>query len=190
MGRHRVEVRGPHGSGGAMGRRQDVGAARRGLEYFPRVAQLDEVRRDEAGRLGLLAGRGRNVHEPLRQGAELAHDAARPMAASGPVAGRARSKHASCSRRTASCTRSSAITKVRLTRDAPWEISETLMSCTVLKMRGAIPGVVRNPSPTTHTIARCGSTPTSPSARSPLTMAGRARADPRVDGSLPTRRGT
>src|SRR6266480_3603061 len=184
MGRHRVEVRGQHDSRGAIGRRQDVGAARRGLEYFHRVAQLDEARRDEAGRLGLLAGRGRNVHEPLRQGDELAHDAARPMAASGPVAGCACSKHASCSRRTASCTRSSAITKVRLTRDAPWEISETLMSCTVLKMRAAIPGVVRNPSPTTHTIARCGSTLTSPSARSSLTMAGSARASSSVSETL------
>src|SRR5439155_3153910 len=101
-------------------------------------ATLTEYNHDKAAQLTLLAGRGRNVHAPLRQGDELAHDAARPMAASGPVAGRACSKHASCSRRTASCTRSSAITKVRLTRDAPWEISETLMSCTVLKMRAAI----------------------------------------------------
>src|SRR2546430_13903568 len=131
-----------------------------------------------------ISRHGRNVHEAMRQGDEVAHDAARPMAASPPVDARSRSKHASCSRRTASYTRSSATTKVKLTRDAPWEISETLMSWIVVKMRAAIPGVVRNPSPTTHTIARCGSTLTSPSARSSLTMAGNARASSKVSETL------
>src|SRR5438309_7357282 len=179
-------MRGQHDSRRAIGRRQHVGSTRRGLEHLDYVTQVGEVRRDEARCLGLLARQGRNVHEPVRQGDERAHDAARPRAASAsaPSDARSRSKHASCSRRTASYTRSSATTKVKLTREAPWEISDTLMSWTVVKMRAAIPGVVRNPSPTTHTIARCGSMLTSPSARSSLTMAGSARASSRVSDTL------
>src|SRR5207253_6849471 len=83
---------------------------------------------------------------------------------------RAGSKNAWCSRHTASRTRASSTTNVRLTRDAPWEMSETLMSPTVANTRAAIPGVVRRPSPTTHTIARSGSSVTVPSLRRSATM--------------------
>src|ERR1044072_4265680 len=41
---------------------------------------------------------------------------------------RAGSKNAWCSRHTTSPTRASSTTKVRWTREAPWEMSETLMS--------------------------------------------------------------
>src|SRR6267378_2867980 len=126
-------MRGQYHSRRAIGRRQHVRPTRRGLEHLDYVTQVGQVRRDEARCLGLLARQGRNVHEPVRQGDERAHDAARPMAASAPSDARSRSKHASCNRRTASCTRSSATTKVKLTREAPWEISDTLMSWTVVK---------------------------------------------------------
>src|ERR1043165_10249542 len=48
-------------------------------------------------------------------------------------------KNASCSRCTASATRVSSIAKVKLTLEAPCEMSVTLMSLIVLKTRAAMP---------------------------------------------------
>src|SRR6266702_1040239 len=182
MGRHGVEVGGQHDSGRAVGCGQDVRPARRRLEHFYLVAEVREVPRHEARGRGLLTRHGRDVHEPMRQCHRISHHAAPPVATSAPTG--ARSNSASCSRCTASRTRPSSTTNVRLTRDAPCEISDTLMSRTVAKTRAAIPGVVRSPSPTTQTIARCGSTLTSPSERSSLTIAGSDRACSRVSETL------
>src|SRR5437867_7561069 len=184
MGRHSVEVGGQHHAGRAVGRGQDVRPARRGLEHLHLVAEVREVPRHEARGLSLLTRHRRDVHEPMRQRDRVSQHAAPPVATSAATGTGSRSKNAACSCCTASRTRSSSITNVKLTRDAPWEISDTLMSWMVLKMRAATPGVVRSPSPTTHTIARSGSTLTSPRDLSSLTIAGSARACSRVSETL------
>src|SRR2546430_6478877 len=97
---------------------------------------------------------------------------------------RAGSKNAWCSRHTTSRTRASSTTKVRLTREAPWEMSETLMSPTVVNTRAATPGVARRPSPTTHTIARSGSSDTVLSPCRSATMASRDPASSTVSDTL------
>ena len=58
-------------------------------------------------------------------------------------------------------------------REAPSEISDTLMSRMVAKIRAAIPGVPRIPSPTIQMMARPVSTAGSPSAARSRRMAGR-----------------
>src|SRR5207249_12154024 len=131
-----------------------------GIEQVHAIAQVREVGPHEPGDLGLLARYRWDVHQVTRQRDEVGHGASSPAAAASSRSTASRSNRASCSRRTASRTRASSTTKVRLTREAPCEMSETLMSDTVANTRAAIPGVVRRPSPTTQKMARPDSTDT------------------------------
>src|SRR2546428_2390568 len=72
----------------------------------------------------------------------------------------------------------------RLTREAPCEMSDTLMSETVANTRAAIPGVVRRPSPTTQTMARPDSTDTVPNGRNSATISGSDSTSSTVSDTL------
>src|SRR5207249_5163658 len=128
-----------------------------GIEQLHAIAQVREVGCHEPRDLTLCPRHRWDVHQVARQRHEVDHGA---TAAAWSRSTPCRSNSASWSRSTASRTRASSTTKVRLTREAPCEMSETLMSETVANTRAAIPGVVRRPSPTTQKMARPDSTDT------------------------------